>query len=296
MTYPFKRIAVFGKERGARVDEALGQMADVVRAAGAELFVEPHLADAVPGLEAGDLEGHTPDLLIALGGDGTLLRAARTVLGREIPLLGVNIGHLGFLTSMAAEGMPDELAQILAGSYRIEERRTLAAQVRRRQRWIGEAEVALNDVVVHKAGVARVTRLDLWVGTDGAREEVGSFSGDGVVVSSPTGSTAYSLSAGGPIVVPTLDCFLVTPICPHTLAVRPMVVPDGERIWICAMDRGEPLFRTLDGQEGHPLEDGDELAVWLGEARVSLVRLPGYSFFQTLRRKMRFAPPHGAEG
>ena len=153
----------------------------------------------------------------------------------------------------------------------------------------GEPVMALNDVVIHKAGVARVTRLDLWVRGEDWEDEIGSFSGDGVVVSTPTGSTAYSMSAGGPIIVPELDCFLVTPICPHTLAVRPLVVPGGAEIRITALERGEPLFMTLDGQEGRPLEDGDHVVVGMGHARVPLVRLPEYSFFTTLRRKLNWA-------
>ena len=289
MASTFQRIAVFGKEGGIGLEDGLRRLAGVVQAAGSRLLVERHLADEAPGLEVDDLEHGAPDLLISLGGDGTLLRAARTVLGRGVPVLGINMGNLGFLTSVSSTRLEEDVGRILEGEYRVEERRTLSAQVRRGDELLGEPVVALNDVVVHKAGVARVTRLDLWVGTEGKREEIGSFSGDGVVLSSPTGSTAYSLSAGGPIVVPELHCFLVTPICPHTLAVRPMVIPGGEKIWISALDRGEPLFITLDGQEGHQLQDGDEVVVWMRDDRISLIRLPEYSFFATLRKKMSWA-------
>ncbi len=291
----FKTVAVVGKDGGSGLEEGLRQLAAVVRGAGAELFLEPGLAGALPHTEVLDTRERDPDLLVSLGGDGTLLRGARMVLGRDVPVVGINMGNLGFLTSISASRIEEDMARVLAGDFRREMRRTLEARVHRDGGDVGVSVVALNDVVIHKAGVARVTRLDLWVGNDGGRDEIGSFSGDGVVVSTPTGSTAYSMSAGGPIVVPELDCFLVTPICPHTLAVRPMVIPGDEEIWIRALDRGEPLVMTLDGQEGHALADDDDVVVRMGAARVPLIRLPEYSFFTTLRKKLHWAASPSTE-
>ncbi len=340
---PFRRIAVFGKgattrlgtEAGpgaearpgaehpvAPVVEACRSVAKVAAEFGATLSAEPPLA-AVVGGEPASPEPASPeaaspeaasnaaasnaDLVISLGGDGTLLRAARAVLDREVPVLGINLGNLGFLTSVAASEIEAGLRRVLRGEYQIEERRTLEAVVLPESGTpSGPPLTALNDVVVHKAGAARVARLDLWVGEtkregadggvgDNAGQEIGSFSGDGVIVATPTGSTAYSLSAGGPIVVPELNCFLVTPILPHTLAVRPLVVPGEERITINILDRGEPLHLTVDGREGPQLSPTDRVVAQMGQSRVRLVRLPGHSFFATLRRKLNWAvhPPEG---
>lgn len=285
----FKTVAVVGKEGGKGLDEGLRRLAAVMGEAGVDWFVEPGLAPVLSEAPVREVGDGDPDLVISLGGDGTLLRAARMVIGMDVPVAGVNMGNLGFLTSVAASRIEKDVPRILSGQLRVEQRRTLEACVVRDGDVRGETAMALNDVVIHKSGVARVTRLDLWVRGDEWEDEIGSFSGDGVVVSTPTGSTAYSMSAGGPIIVPELDCFLVTPICPHTLAVRPLVVPGGEEIRIAALERGEPLFMTLDGQEGRPLADGDEVVVKIGPARVPLVRLPEYSFFTTLRKKLNWA-------
>ncbi|MGI9627199.1 MAG: NAD(+)/NADH kinase [Longimicrobiales bacterium] len=285
-----------GKAGGAGLADGLARLATVVEAADAELIIEPELAALIPDRDATDLSAGAPDLLVSLGGDGTLLRAARSLIGLHVPVLGVNMGHLGFLTATSSEDLERDVSRVLNGEYVVEKRQTLGAQILRAGQPIGDTVVALNDVVIHKAGVARVTRLDLWVGTDGDREEVGSFSGDGVVVSTPTGSTAYSLSAGGPIVAPELHCFLVTPICPHTLAVRPMVISGEEKVWVSALDRGEPLFMTVDGQDGRPVEEGDEVVVSIADTHVELVRMPEQSFFATLRQKMSWADGPGRRG
>lgn len=319
---PFRRIAVFGKgattglgteagpgdeHPGAPVVEACRSVAKVAAEFGATLSAEPPLAAVVGGEPTSPEAASNADLVISLGGDGTLLRAARAVLDREVPVLGINLGNLGFLTSVAASEIEAGLRRVLSGEYQIEERRTLKAVVLPPSGTpSGPPLTALNDVVVHKAGAARVARLDLWVGEteresedggvgDNAGQEIGSFSGDGVIVATPTGSTAYSLSAGGPIVVPKLNCFLVTPILPHTLAVRPLVVPGDERITIKILDRGEPLHLTVDGREGQRLSPTDRVVAWMGQSRVRLVRLPGHSFFDTLRRKLNWAahPPEG---
>ena len=256
---------------------------------GASVSVEPALARAVADAGTVDVTAGAVDLVISLGGDGTLLRAARAFFGRDVPVLGINLGSLGFLTSISAEGIEDGLRRVLDGEYAIEERRTLQAEVRAPGDGERRAFTVLNDVVVHKAGAAQVIRLDLWVGPEDDLEEIGSFSGDGVILSTPTGSTAYSLSAGGPIIVPELNCFLVTPILPHTLAVRPLVVPGDEEITVTVLDRGEPLFLTVDGQEGGPVRNSDRVVVRMSEFKVPLIRLPEHSFFATLRQKLSWA-------
>ncbi len=236
-----------------------------------------------------------PDLVVSLGGDGTLLRAGRLILGKGIPLLGINLGHLGFLTAAGADELEQALDRVMAGEYELEPRFTLCAEVHARSGATLEHFHALNDIVVHKAGQARVARLEIRVGADGAEEDVGSFSGDGVIVSTPTGSTAYNLSAGGPIVVPTMECLTVTPICPFTLAVRPLVVPSTEAVVVLALEHDPSLVLTVDGQDGRSLADGEWVRVRRGDAPLELVRFPGATFFGTLRRKLKWAARPGAE-
>ncbi len=287
----FQKIAVVGR-RGAGEDRmrvALEEITAVANGFGAAVVAEPSLVPLVAGVGATDVGGDDIDLLISLGGDGTLLRAARSVFGRGVPVLGINLGGLGFLTSVSGTGIESALGRILGGQYAIEKRRTLEAEVREPGGEIGSRFHVLNDVAVHNSGAAQVLRLDLWVGPQGDLKEIGSYSGDGVILATPTGSTAYSLSAGGPIVVPEMDCFLVTPILPHSLAVRPLVVPGSEEITVAALDRREPLFLTADGQEGGPVGHSDRVVVRMGAFRVPLVRLPEYSFFTTLRQKLNWA-------
>jgi len=287
----FQRIAMVGREsaRDDRMRAALDEIAAVASDFGSSVAVETSLRPLASGIGAVDIESDEIDLLISLGGDGTLLRAARSVFGRGVPVLGINLGGLGFLTSVSGTGMKSALGRILAGAYAIEERRTLEAEVREPGGRIRSRFHVLNDVVVHNVGAAQVVRLDLWVGPQEDLQEIGSYSGDGVILATPTGSTAYSLSAGGPIVVPEMDCFLVTPILPHTLAVRPLVVPGKEEMTITALERREPLFLTADGQEGGPVAHSDRVVVRMGAFRVPLVRLPEYSFFTTLRQKLSWA-------
>ena len=292
----FQRIAVLGRTGGdGQMVAAFRRVAAVADEFGASVAVEPGMASVVEGSGRAAATLKTPDelpdtdLVISLGGDGTLLRAARSVFGCGVPVLGVNLGSLGFLTSMSGADVEDGLRRVLRGEYAIEERRTLYAEVRAPGGDVRRSFAVLNDVVVHKAGAAQVIRLDLWVGPEDDLDEIGSFSGDGVILATPTGSTAYSLSAGGPIVVPRMNCLLVTPILPHTLAVRPLVVPGDEEITVTALDRGEPLYLTVDGQEGGPVGHSDRVVVRMGTAVVPLVRLPGHSFFATLRHKLGWA-------
>lgn len=287
----FRRIAVVGRSgaRGDRVRAALDEVIAVADRFGASVAVETSLAALVSGVGTVRIENDDIDLLVSLGGDGTLLRAARAVFGRGVPVLGINLGSLGFLTSVSGAGIGESLVRVLGGQYAIEERRTLEAEVRAPEGEVRSRFRVLNDVVVHNAGAAQILRLDLWVGAQDDLQEIGSFSGDGVILATPTGSTAYSLSAGGPIVVPEMNCFLVTPILPHTLAVRPLVVPGSEEITVAALDRREPLFLTADGHEGGPVGHSDRVVVRMGTFRVPLVRLPEHSFFATLRQKLNWA-------
>lgn len=285
----FRRIGLVGRRRNEHLDSVLERVFRFAQEHELELMPEPTLA-------IGSLEGLPPledppqiDLLLTLGGDGTLLRGVRRVVGHDIPVLGVNLGRLGFLTSVSPADVETALESALAGEAHLDRRFTLEGRIVHRDGSRGPSLWALNDLVLHKGGVARVVRLDLEVGREPEREEVGSFSGDGVIVATPTGSTAYSLSAGGPIIAPTMDCIVVTPISPHTMAMRPLVLPDHVLLSIHAIDRCEELVVTADGQMGYPLAPGDRVEVEKGSARVPLVRFRGQTFFDTLRRALNWA-------
>ncbi len=233
-----------------------------------------------------DLEASPPDLIICLGGDGTLLRTARAVGKREIPILGVKIGRVGFLTSVTPGMLDAAVAALGAGRYSVDQRRTLHATIRGRDDSVRSEGTALNDVVVHKAGVARVIRLRVTMG----EEEIGTFSSDGLIVATPTGSTAYSLSAGGPILLPDVEALVVTPISPHTLAVRPIVVPGDAPISIDVQPpRGEEeVLVSYDGQVGEALADGERVLITRTSYCVGLIRLESEGFFTRLRRQLQW--------
>ncbi len=291
---PPRRLGVIARERRPDLDALLGRVHTAAAARGMEVRFERPIADYAPGGTALNLDAEPVDMILSLGGDGTLLRAARTVIGHDIPILGINMGNLGFLTSAAADELEATLGRLAAGDYFLDRRFTLKASVLDDQGSVVDVHHALNDFVVHKAAVAaRVTRLDLWVEGGIRREEIGSFSGDGVILSSPTGSTAYSLSAGGPIVHPTMECLVVTPIAPHTLALRPLVIPSSRKVTIQAADPDQDLILTVDGQEVRGLGHGEAVRVEKGDQQVSLVRFPGQSFFSTLRYKLNWAVRSG---
>jgi len=220
------------------------------------------------------------DLLIVLGGDGTLLAVARHA-EPSVPILGVNLGELGFLTEVAEDEALEMLGRVLGGRYEVEQRMTLAATLERRGRTLRRYR-ALNDVVVSNGALARIVRLTLSV--DG--QPFTSYHADGVIVATPTGSTAYSLSVGGPIIEPSLSSLLVSPISPHTLSNRPVVLPP-EAVVRIAIPRGQQdVVLTVDGQEGMPLAGGDAILVRRGRQPISLVRSPERTHYDVLRSKL----------
>lgn len=291
-----KRVAVVARSAREGLPEVVARIETRVEAEGGSLLLEASLKDAcasggVPsGGDAWDPKHHeAPDLLITLGGDGTLLRGGRAVAGRDVPLLGVNLGRLGFLTSVSLTEMDQALDRVFAGDYRLDHRFTLSARITKDGRTVAGPFVALNDVVFHKSGVARVSRLNVRVRRDRGEDDVGSFSGDGVIVATPTGSTAYSMSAGGPVVVPSVECLLLTPICPHTLGWRPLALPVSHTVLLTAFDDTDEMVLTVDGQTIHPVGPDQQVEVQRGDVSVPLIRFEGGSFFSTLRRKLGWA-------
>jgi NAD+ kinase len=227
------------------------------------------------------------DLLLVLGGDGTLLAMADRVslAARAIPILGVNFGHLGFLTELSWPDVYSTLERALAGTAAIDERMMLRATVTRQRAQVAE-HVALNDVVITRGALSRIIDLSVWVGG----EFVARFNADGLIVSTPTGSTAYNLSAGGPILHPGVDALVLTPIAPHTLSNRPVVIPATSEVRVQPhlMDSTQEVVLTLDGQSGVTLEAGDVVNV-TRSAPARLILSPSHSYFEVLRKKLKWA-------
>lgn len=223
------------------------------------------------------------DLLIVLGGDGTLLSAARALGAHRVPILAVNLGGLGFLTSVTLDEMYPVLEQVLAGQHRTSERMMLEAEITRRGQKL-ERYRALNDAVANKAALARMLDFDVLVDGD----HVGRYRADGIIVATPTGSTAYSLAAGGPIVQSDLDAFVITPICPHMLTNRPLVIPGSARIELDFFAAEELGYLTVDGQIGLQLERADRVTITKSDTKVVYVRPPQQTYFQILRSKLRW--------
>lgn len=275
------RLGVVGHQGYEGLPTVLRTLRDLAPALEMRLFFERELHEAAGHGEL-LVEPAELDALLTLGGDGTLLRGARLLDLHPVPILGVNLGRLGFLTCCPAEGMPQALMRFARRDYFAESRMALVARVidvqgRERDQWI-----ALNDVVLHKGGFARVVVLR--VAANG--EPIATYAADGVVLSTPTGSTAYSLSAGGPVVFPTLETIVVTPVSPHTLAIRPVILPSSAEITVQAEDNPEELLVTIDGQVGTTFAGGETLTVRRAEGGVMIVRFPGASFFSTLRQKL----------
>jgi NAD+ kinase len=278
------RVGVVAHPGYAALGATLNRVADYARSRALELRYEAALRPFVPdfpSLARGDYD--SLDLLLTLGGDGTLLRGARMVAPYGVPILGVNFGHLGFLTSASPEELESALDGVLAGEMKTDLRMTLRVRAEGADGTLHASYLALNDAVL-KGGVARVIRLGVYA----HGEEVGTYSADGIILATPTGSTAYSLSANGPIVSPLVDCILATPICPHTLAVRPLILPADETITVEVLPPSPELVLTIDGQEAVSLAPGDRIVARRSSTPVRLLRFPGQAFFPTLRRKLRW--------
>jgi len=248
-------------------------------------LAEHHLAEAL-GWDSSEPEHQLAaraDLVIVLGGDGTFIHAARLVAGRPVPILGINLGSLGFMTEISSSETFVALDEVLAGRFTSESRMKLACRLVRADQVIFQDEV-LNDVVINKGALARIGDHEMLVGG----QYVTTFKADGVIVATPTGSTAYSLSAGGPIVHPTVDAIILTPICPHALTQRPIVVPGIQSVSVVLKGDAEEFYLTLDGQAGLALQSGDRLEVKRSQNRVVLVRNPRLDYFGMLRQKLRW--------
>lgn len=251
-----------------------------------DVYVDKETQDCIGGTETAlgrEAMSEKVDLLIVLGGDGTLLSAARALRGSKVPILAVNLGGLGFLTSVTLDELYSVLDQVLGEKHHTSERMMLDAEICRNGK-TAERQCALNDAVANKAALARMLDFDVFVNQD----HVGRYRADGLIVATPTGSTAYSLAAGGPIVHPDLDAFVITPICPHMLTNRPLVIPSTARVEIDFGPTNDPVYLTLDGQIGFQLEPADRVAITKSASKVVYIRPPQKTYFEILRSKLRW--------
>ena len=281
-----KQVAIFAKVHDPRCQGVASELVTWLEERRCQPLVDTHLARHV-GYARGLTEKQIRDrseLVVVLGGDGTLISVARLFSSRQVPIVGVNLGSLGFLTEITVEQLYPVLEQCLAGSHRITERMMLDVSVTRGDQEISRCQV-LNDAVINKGALARIIELEARVNDD----FLTTFKADGLIISTPTGSTGYSLSAGGPIVQPLMKCVLITPICPHTLTNRPIVLSYQSVIRITVKSSfDEMVYLTLDGQVGVELQEGDCIQVSRAETTTALVTSPEKDYFAILRAKLKW--------
>jgi NAD+ kinase len=286
-----RRIGVIVKPHQAEALKTLCQLASWLEEHGIALVGGPeiererieHETGCAVESVASDKLAASVDLLLVLGGDGTMISAARLLGQRQVPVLGINYGNLGYLAEFRMEEMFPALEYILAGDYRLEHREMLAVELFRGEERLMQSRV-LNDVVINKSALARIIEIEAYL--DG--QFVNSFRADGLIVSTPTGSTAYNLSAGGPVIYPSMNAVVITPICPFTLSNRPIVVPNDALIELRLQTPDEEVVLTLDGQVGQPLAAGDRVLIGKSETTFDIVTPTNRNYFDVLRDKLRW--------
>jgi NAD+ kinase len=281
-----RRVAIISKPQKPELTKLLPELVAWLKKRGLAAVLDAESGSYLGAGEMalrGEMAALEPELVIVLGGDGTLLAAARAVARIDVPILSVNLGSLGFLTEVRKSELYVALESWLEGTCRYDVRTMLHAELWRGGLIHAEFE-ALNDVVVAKGAIARIGAFSITL--DG--QTVAELKADGIIVSTPTGSTGYALSAAGPIVLASVDALLVTPICPHLLTIRPLVVPGDAEIALRVLEVPDQMYLTRDGQEGQPVLVGDELRCRKSEHTVRLIRVRESSFFDVLRDKLKW--------
>jgi NAD+ kinase len=282
---------VLVKPHHPEADKTICRLLEWLTPRGIALVVGPRVAReeieretgcAVETLEHEELAASV-DMIIVLGGDGTMIAAARLLDNRDVPVVGVNYGTLGYLTEVRVEEMTAALESIVAGNYHLDRRMMLAAELYRGTEKLLRNRV-LNDVVISKSALARIIEIETWF--DG--QLVNCFRADGLIISTPTGSTAYNLSAGGPVVYPSMNAIIITPICPHTLSNRPLVVPDDAEIELILKTPQVEVALTLDGQVGYRMEMNDRVVIAKSRTTFNLMQPLNRNYFEVLRGKLRW--------
>jgi NAD+ kinase len=282
----YKTIGIISRPRRAILVEIVPKLLAWLKERGVSTLIDSETAGPVNQIEIGKTRhqiAQEADLLLVLGGDGTLLAAAREAAPRGIPILPINLGGLGFLTSFTLEELYPALQDVIAGCSPVSERVMLLAERTQDGSTLTQQRV-LNEAVVHKGTLARMIELELYI-DDGF---VCRYRADGLIVATPTGSTAYSMSAGGPIVHPAVESILITPICPHTLSDRSVVVPDVSKVELRMAEDSDSVFLTLDGQTGVPLQAGDRVRITRAVERLKLIHPPNKTYFEILRNKLKW--------
>jgi len=285
MKSQFQTVAIVGRYADSRVAEPMASLVGHLLRTGISVVADPSIAGdiGVAPLDETELAA-AADLMIAIGGDGTMLHAARLAHTRDVPLLGINRGRLGFLADITPDDMLDSVDQVLQGSYVRESRMMLAAAITSAD-GSRKCATALNDVVLQRRESGRMLDFETHI----AGRYVNAHAGDGLIVATPTGSTAYALSCGGPIMDPMLEAVAVVPVCPHTLSDRPIVLPAELDIALVLLDRGDAGAEvTVDGQSLGVLTQQDELTICRSDRRVTLLHPPGHDFYQILRSKLHW--------
>lgn len=286
-----KRIGIIAKQNKPEAVTITGRLVEWLQPKGVEVYIEEGIEKSLrPNLRAPflnpvkreEIPSHA-EMIIVLGGDGTLLSVARLVGSHEVPILGVNLGGLGFLTEITLEELYRVLERVIQGDFVTDERVVFHAAVIRRGERLAEF-IVLNDAVINKGALARI--IDLETTING--EYLTTFKSDGLIISTPTGSTAYNLSAGGPIAYPSLHCIIITPICPHTLTNRPIVIPDDVEVRAILRSKQQEVILTLDGQQGFVLEFDDVVEVKKAEGKILLIKSPYRHYFEVLRKKLKW--------
>ncbi len=283
---PIKKVGIISKPRKSEVREVVPGLLQWLREHGIEVFIDKETGAILESNEQCVKRNEMPaqvDLLVVLGGDGTLLATARALNRRPVPILAVNLGGLGFLTVTTREELYPTLEQVLAGNFRSERRVQLEGEIVRADEVLASF-LALNDVVLNKGAIARI--LDFDVFADG--QLISTYKSDGLIVSTPTGSTAYSLAAGGPVTAPSVEAFIVTPICAHTLTNRPLVLPDSVTIEVVVKTQRESAYLTVDGQVGIAARSEDTVRMRKSCSYVELIQPPNKNYFEILRQKLKW--------
>jgi NAD+ kinase len=280
-----KVAAIISRPARSEVARTVPELLAWLHAHGYEVIVDPETAKYSNGEEEvsrSQMSSRSLDLVVVLGGDGTLLSAARATAAIDVPLLGVNLGSLGFLTDVPLSSLFSMLDAITQGEAAVEQRSLMQCDLLRGEQVLG-SYLVFNDAVVNKTAIARLNNYDLFID----KIFVSSYRADGMIVATPTGSTAYSLSAGGPVLMPSVNAFVITPVAPHSLTHRPLVVPDSTVVELVLRSEEEVAYLSLDGQPGLDLCDGDRVRCRRSEHRVSLFRTD-HDFFHVLRTKLKW--------
>ena len=280
-----KKVGIYAKTNHPDAEQIAIDICNRFKAEQIDVLLEDSLAEQI-----GQVNGHAGeeipgqvDLIIVLGGDGTLISVARLVGDRNVPIVGVNLGRLGFLTEVTRDELPEMLERLITGDYQVSDRMMLDASIYRNDKVVGKFTV-LNDIVINKGALARI--IDMETSVDG--RHLTSYKADGLIISTPTGSTGYNLAAGGPIIYPDINSLLITPICPHMLTNRPIMVWSRSVIEIKVNFEDDVVFFTGDGQVGRKLLPGDRVEVRRSEVRTRLVSSPSKDYFEILRTKLNW--------